>query len=256
MARIIIQSVAEIKIPVQFYEINQAVTAVTARKIYDICMELKKGRPIQYILGETVFYNCRIKLNYSTLIPRPETEELTRLVIGENSSYRGTIADIGTGSGCIAVALAANLPSSDIMGIDVSGEAIKAAKENALINNVKVRFTTDDIMRLKKSFSAGIIVSNPPYVRESEKRLMNRNVIDYEPHNALFVPDDDPLVFYRAILKIADTTLVSPGKIYFEINEAMGREMYDLMEFAGYSGIKILKDINGKDRFVKALRNG
>ncbi len=256
MARIIIQSVAGIKIPVQFYETSQPVTAETAVKIYNICSELKKGKPIQYILGETVFYNCRIKLNNSTLIPRPETEELTRLVIDENRSFRGTIADICTGSGCIAVALAANLPLAGITGIDISDSAIVTAKENALINNVNVQFTTDDILGLKKSFYAGIFVSNPPYVRESEKRFMNRNVLDNEPHNALFVPDDDPMIFYRAILKIAETMLLSPGKIYFEINEALGIEMYHLMEYSGYSSIEILKDINGKDRFLKALKNG
>jgi len=256
MSRIIIETVTGITRSGQFYGMQQQVTHATSEKISEICHELKTGKPLQYILGETTFYNCQIKLNNETLIPRPETEELTDLIIKENKDFTGTVLDLGTGSGCIAIALAANLPFADIQGVDISEKALAAAKENAVINNVKVRFVADDILNLKNRFFAGIIVSNPPYIRESEKRFMNKNVIDFEPHSALFVPDADPLKYYRAIIKAAEDILLPGGKIYFEINEALGNTMYKLFESCRYSEIKIIQDINGRDRIIKGNRNG
>lgn len=237
---------------------DQIVSKEQSERIITICEELKTGKPVQYILGETIFYDCPIRLSNATLIPRPETEELVDLIIRENKNYNGNIIDIGTGSGCIAIALAKNLPASDVTGTDISEEAILIAKENALLNNIYVSFIRVDI--LNPGFSTvkktGIIVSNPPYVRISEKQFMSRNVLDFEPPVALFVPDSDPLVYYRAILKFSEIMLLPSGKLYFEINEAMGKPMTQLLESSGYYKIEIIKDINGKERIIKGIKNG
>lgn len=227
-------------------------------RISRICRELKKGIPLQYILGETNFYNCIIKINKETLIPRPETEELVDLIIKENRGFNGSILDIGTGSGCIAVALAINLPGSSVTGTDISEVALTVARENALINNTKVKFIRSDIFDQEFELfeTAGIIVSNPPYIRESEKILMNRNVLDHEPGSALFVPDQSPLMFYEAILNLAKKILIPRGKIYFEINEAMGKPMTDLLISEKFSSVELIRDINGRDRIIKAILNG
>lgn len=189
LANIIIKTVIGITKLHQVHDAEQPVTGRQANRIIDICKELKTGKPIQYILGETNFYDCIIRVNRATLIPRPETEELVDLIIRENRGFTGNITDMGTGSGCIAIALAANLPGSLITGIDIAEDAIRIAQENALLNNVTVSFMTGDIFNFdfKAVSKAGIIVSNPPYVRDSEKQLMCKNVLDFEPHMALFV---------------------------------------------------------------------
>jgi release factor glutamine methyltransferase len=233
-------------------------TQKQAARVLSICRELKSGKPLQYVLGETSFYNCTIKVNVETLIPRPETEELVDLIVKENRGFRGTILDIGTGSGCIAIALAINLPGTTVTGIDISEGAISLARENSTLNNATVAFLKADIMNLDVSqfIKADIIVSNPPYVRESERKHMAGNVLDFEPHAALFVPDSDPLRYYRAILKIAGKILVPRGKAYFEINEAFGKEMSGLIEEFGYSAIEVINDLNGRQRIIKGTRNG
>lgn len=228
------------------------------KKIGEITAGLKRGRPIQYILGETEFYNCHIRVNEHTLIPRQETEELVDLIIKENQGYNGEIIDVGTGSGCIAIALAKNIKGASVTGIEISEEAIETARLNAADNTVTISFLKADILvpdniRCKP---AGIIVSNPPYVRESEKVLMHMNVLDYEPHSALFVTDNDPLVFYRAILETAEVLLLPGGKIYFEINEAFGKEVASLTKRYGFKRVVVLEDLNGKERFVEGEKNG
>jgi release factor glutamine methyltransferase len=232
------------------------VSGKQVNEIINICRELKNGKPLQYILGGTSFYNCRINLNPDVFIPRPETEELVDLIIRENRGFTGTILDAGTGSGCIAIALAVNLPGTKVTGIDINEGAIKISKENAILNKANVSFFTTDIFNPDPGSmnDIQIIVSNPPYIRESEKKRMSKNVLDYEPHTALFVSDSDPLVYYRAILTLAETTLIPEGKIYFEINEAMGEAMVQLLEGSGYSGVRIIKDINGKERIIKGNR--
>jgi release factor glutamine methyltransferase len=234
------------------------VTGKQAAEIARICMELKTGKPFQYIMGEISFYNCTIKVNSSTLIPRPETEELVDLIIKENRGFTGSLLDIGTGSGAIAIALAVNMPGSAVTGTDISDSALDTARENAALNNVSVTFTRSDMLNSDTVILPGtdIIVSNPPYVRESEKSRMEKNVLDFEPHSALFVSDAEPLKFYAAILKIAQRILVTHGKIYFEINEALGKEMADMLSSDGYSEIRIINDINGKKRFVTGIKNG
>jgi len=234
------------------------IPAKESESIIEICNELKKGRPIQYILGETTFLDCIIKVDYSTLIPRQETEELVDLIIKENREINGRIVDIGTGSGCIAIALSKNLPGAEITGTDISEDALKTAENNARINNVKVNFIRDDIFnpQMEISRQASIIVSNPPYVRECEKNNMNRNVLDFEPPSALFVPDNDPLIYYRSILDFSKRFLLQEGKVYFEINESFGPEIADLMRSKGFNEVIIIKDINGKERIIKGKYHG
>ncbi len=239
-------------------EYNAEVPQEIEEKITAICSELKRGMPVQYITGETYFCNCVIKVNPGILIPRPETEELVDLVIRENKGFRGDIVDVGTGSGCIAIALAVNLPGSKVMAVDISAEALLTASENARLNNANISFLRYDILEAESSFpgKADLIISNPPYVRVSEKLQMKRNVLDFEPHNALFVPDSDPLVFYRAIFDIAENSLNPGGNLYFEINEAMGEKISKMAESYRYTDIRLIRDINGKERIMKGTRNG
>jgi len=256
-ANIIIMTVINIKKLHQLHNPDQAVTREQAGRIISICNELRTSKPIQYILGETIFYDCIIKVDSSTLIPRPETEELVDTIIKENKDFQGTIFDLGTGSGCIAIALAANIPGSLVTGIDISKGAIKIARENAIANNVSVSFVEGDIFNFDfySVNKASIIVSNPPYVCNSEKQSMKKNVLEFEPHDALFVPDYDPLKFYKGIFNLAEKMLIPGGKIYFEINEAMGKSMIKLFESSGYSQIKIIRDMNRKERMIKGTKN-
>jgi release factor glutamine methyltransferase len=238
-------------------DLNRPVSLPESERIAGICSELRQGKPIQYITGETYFYNCTLKVNPDVLIPRPETEELVDLIIKENRGFKGELTDIGTGSGCIAIALAVNLPGSRITATDISSRALLTAGENARLNNVKINFIQADLFNARVTIGkADIIVSNPPYVRESEKMLMHRNVLDFEPHEALFVPDSDPLLYYRAILDEGSTSLNQGGKLYFEINEAMAASLSSLMKVYNYTCINIIQDINGKERIIKGIKNG
>jgi release factor glutamine methyltransferase len=234
------------------------VTKKQVSEVTRICTELKTGKPIQYVIGETDFYNCTLRVNSETLIPRPETEELVDLIIKENKDFRGSILDAGTGSGCIAIALAINLPEAVVSGFDISEGALEIAKENARHNKAKVIFFKADIFdtEFNKFSNIDIFVSNPPYIRDSEKKYMDHNVLNFEPQSALFVPDSDPFKYYRALIKMAKKILVPGGKIYFEINEALGKEIANLLDVPGYSQINVLKDINGRDRIIKGVKNG
>lgn len=257
LADILIKTVTGITKLYHLYDNDYAVTDEEWGKITAMTEELKTGKPVQYIIGETTFYNCKIKVNSSTLIPRSETEELVGLIIKENKDYRGNIIDFGTGSGSIAIALAANLPSAHLTGVEISEDAVRIARENAVFNKVEVSFIQSDIFTLDPDTisKSGIIVSNPPYIRNSEKPLMAGNVLDFEPHLALFVPDSEPLIYYNAILRLADKILLPGGCLYFEINEAMGRFLFQLLESYKYSGIKIINDINNKERIIKGRKN-
>ena len=226
-------------------------------KINEIISELKEYKPIQYILCVTEFYGCNIKINKNTLIHRPETEEIVRWILDVTGSDSCKIIDIGTGSGCIAVALAKNNISAKVFASDYSEEALKVARTNAGINNTDITFFnfninspgTSDILDIYD-----IIVSNPPYVTESEKRQMKENVLKYEPNDALFVPDSNPLIFFRAILQFAQSKLKSGGDIFFEINERFGEQMVQLLEEFNYYNIILRKDINNKDRMIKGTK--
>jgi len=257
LADILIKTVTGITKLHQLYNNEYRLNDGEVQKVIEFVEELKTGKPIQYIVGETTFYNCTIKLNDSTLIPRPETEELVNLIIRENRGYQGNIIDFGSGSGCIAIALAANLTHSALTGIEISADAIKIAQQNSVLNNVKVSFIKGDIFNFdpEEISKSGIIVSNPPYVRESEKLLIAPNVLDFEPPLALFVNDSDPLIYYKAILKLADKILLPGGRLYFEINEMMGKPMILLLKSFDYSEIEILADINNKERIIKGRKN-
>jgi len=230
------------------------------RQIKDITKQLKSGKPIQQILGETQFYELTIKTSPAALIPRQETEELVDWMISDLKGTRARILDIGTGTGCIAIALACHLKNAGVHGLDVSPQILDLARENAHLNGVEIRFLLADIFKAPPpeiqpgDDSYQVIVSNPPYVRESEKNRMHPNVLKYEPGQALFVSDQDPLIYYRKILEFAEDHLEHQGLIWFEINEALGRQMISLLEAKDYQNIQLRKDINDKDRMIKAQK--
>ena len=235
--------------------------AGTGQQILTAIGELKKSRPIQYILGETEFYGLRFELTSDVLIPRPKTEELVDWVVQEyNQNTSMTIIDIGTGSGCIAVALATNFPNAGVWAVDISEAALVIAQQNALTNRVKVNFLLGDVLNdgLMEFAPASldVIVSNPPYVMPSEKARMLPNVLEYEPHVALFTPNDHPLVFYERIAAFGTKCLKNGGRIFFEINETLPDKLADILLKNHYSDVTPRKDINGKWRMMSAqLRN-
>ena len=240
-------------------------------KIHFAVKDLLKNKPIQYIIGETEFCELKFKVNENVLIPRPETAEMIYKIVNESPSLQVSkspsqsqsqnstaksqklILDIGTGSGCIAISLAKMLPESHVYALDISEKASVVAKENAKINDANITFIQDDILTMTKTMTQtkfDIIVSNPPYVRELEKADMRDNVLKWEPHTALFVSDDNPLIFYRKILEFAKTHLNNNGEIWFEINEYLSKEMIDLCHELGFSNVKIHKDFRGKERIM------
>lgn len=226
------------------------------RKILD---QLATGEPIQYILGHTEFYGLTFKVDPSVLIPRPETEELVYWIISsikETKPAGGGILDIGTGSGCIAISLKKNLPDMLVSAIDISNEALKTAKENAQLNDVQVDFIQDDILTRHSPLTAhySLIVSNPPYVTLDDKKRMHRNVTDFEPHTALFVPENDPLLFYKAIAEFAAENLKPGGLLFFEINESYGKQIVELLKDKQFKNIELRKDMSNRDRMIKAVK--
>lgn len=224
-------------------------------KFQAIVIRLKRKEPIQYIIGTTEFAGLTLEVNPATLIPRPETEELV-LWVREYARPADRILDIGTGSGCIAITLAHALPEADIRGFDISAEALRTAAANAARNGVNVRFEQVDIFRdaVTTGNPYDIIVSNPPYVRRSERACMQAQVLEFEPASALFVPDEDPLVYYRCIAGIGKQRLRENGLLFFEINEALAEETSFLLKQTGYKDIKVKKDVFGKDRFIKCRK--
>ena len=223
-------------------------------KFQNAVNKLKNYIPIQYIIGNTEFYNLTLKVNAATLIPRPETEELVAWIINDqNNKQNISILDVGTGSGWIAIALAKNLPEAKVFALDVSEKALKIARQNAVDNGVTIEFIEADIFDVDLgNLQFDVIVSNPPYVRELEKQTMSPNVLNHEPHLALFVKDDDPLLFYRSIVEVANNTLKSKGFLYFEINEFLGNLTRQLVQKLNYCNIELKKDLFMKDRMIKA----
>lgn len=234
----------------------------------DIIARLKVQEPVQYIIGETEFFGRNFKVTPDTLIPRPETEELVQLTINHYQlsvkseskilplmTAEAIILDIGTGTGCIAISLACELPNSQVYAYDISENALKIAKENAKKNDINVIFEQVDILNVPPSSTIpfSIIVSNPPYVMNTEKLEMEQNVLAYEPHLALFVEDSNPLIFYKAIAEFAAKNLIDKGLCVVEINQAFGLETAALFWNKGFRSVEVVKDIFGKDRFVKAI---
>ena len=218
----------------------------------DIIQRINRHEPIQYVLGKAEFYGRGFAVDGSVLIPRPETELLIRAVLKEKK-FSPTILDIGTGSGCIAITLAVEIPSSEVYAIDISEEALTVAQQNAKNLKAKVNFSKFDILANEKlEHRFDIIVSNPPYIAEREKKEMNSNVLDFEPPLALFVTDKDPLVFYKAIARRGKSLLKPGGKIFVEINERFGKELKQHFRNEGYGNVSIEKDINNKDRILMA----
>ena len=215
---------------------------------------LKKQEPIQYILGYSDFCGLRFKVTPATLIPRPETSELVEWITSEATGNE-SILDIGTGSGCIAISLAHKMPQSKVTAWDISNDALAVAAENSKTNGQAVTFEQVDILAYQPSGEQfDIIVSNPPYIKENEKEAMHSNVLDWEPHTALFVPDSDPLLFYRAIAKKGLTLLKPGGRLYFEINRAHGKETMEMLAALGYTGIELRKDFAENDRMIRAVK--
>ena len=254
----------------EFYNVHrielalQPETAITKEEqepIFKALDDLKKSIPIQHILGKTEFFGMQLQMNNKVLIPRPETEELVQWILDTVENRDNLkILDIGTGSGCIAIALAKNLPSAEVFALDVCKEALLVAKENAKQNNVEIDFIEVDILtschtELVSVFQKfDIIVSNPPYVRQQEKQEIKNNVLDNEPHLALFVEDDDALQFYKAISQFSRNNLSEKGLLFFEINEYLGNEMIQLLEKDNFNNIELKKDMFGKDRMIKATK--
>jgi release factor glutamine methyltransferase len=236
---------------------NETTLEIDFEKIENIILRLKNAEPIQYILGETEFYGLKLKVNPSVLIPRPETEELVDWIVQSKLPANCNVLDIGAGSGCIALAIKNQLKKAKVSGLDISENAIETARHNALENRLEVDFFQADILNhsdfIDQKFD--VVVSNPPYIRESEKPLMHSNVLDFEPEKALFVPDADPLLFYRTIAEFARKYLKKYGSLFFEINENLGTETVGLLADFGFSDIEIRKDINGKNRMVKCKNN-
>ncbi|WP_112379667.1 peptide chain release factor N(5)-glutamine methyltransferase [Flagellimonas maritima] len=251
---------------------------------------LKLEKPLQYILGTAHFMDLELQVNEHVLIPRPETEELVEWIISNSQVERSQnnieknhsdtersrsvistplndpflaslnerplkILDIGTGSGCIAIALAKDLPNAQIYALDVSEKALKLARENAERNGVAVTFIKADILNFEPELEFDLIVSNPPYVRESERKNIKKNVKEYEPNIALFVPDEDALLFYRAILKFTENYLFKTGKLYLEINQYLGEETKALLKAHNFLEIELRKDLFGNDRMLKGIKS-
>ncbi|MDB2631296.1 peptide chain release factor N(5)-glutamine methyltransferase [Ulvibacter sp.] len=243
------------------FEVSMALDTIVSAKnttaFEKALLRLKKQEPIQYILGCTAFYGLTFKVNEHTLIPRPETEELVDWVLSNlhDQDSELDILDIGTGSGCIAISLAKNIPTARVSGLDISEKALEVAQENAVKNQVLVSFCKKDILEttaLKNKYD--VMVSNPPYVRQLEKKAMNANVLGFEPGVALFVPNEDPLLFYRKIAQLAMVSLQTRGWLYFEINEYLSKEMDVLLKEIGFANIEIKKDFREVPRMIKCQK--
>ena len=225
------------------------------QKISHIVERLENNEPIQYVLGKTEFYGLVFKVNSSVLIPRPETEELVEWILLEAKQANSHLLDIGTGSGCIAIALAKHLHNSRVDAWDISEKALEVAFHNATTNDVSVNFSKVDVLKpinVNKCFD--VIVSNPPYIAVSEKEKMESNVLDFEPYEALFVPNREPLVFYDRIADIAKDLLNNNGLLYFEINQSKGEEIVELLQSKGFADVELKKDISGNYRMVRAAK--
>lgn len=232
--------------------------------VLSLLPELTTNKPVQYVLGKSWFCDLQFYVNSDVLIPRPETEELVMMIARELKKIGPvSILDIGTGSGAIAISLAKLLPGSRVTATDISTNALKVAELNAINQKVQIEFINSDILVydspvrgldtfIDRQFE--IIVSNPPYIKESEAIFMNENVLRFEPHNALFVSDKDPLVFYRAIVKFSELHLADNGYLYMEINEGESQNLEALLERNGYQNIQVLNDIHDKPRFIKGIK--
>lgn len=254
--RLIMESVCGLSYTEMILQKERVPDPEKLERLKEIVSRLKKYEPIQYILGETEFYDLKIKVNPAVLIPRPETEELVNWVHETQKMANPRVLDIGTGSGCIALAVKASCTGALVSGVDISEKALETARENAEINRLEVNFFPADILQWtsRNWETFDVVVSNPPYVRESEKQLMQKNVLDFEPVNALFVPDEDPLIFYRAIAEFSMEKLTADGFLFLEINEYLGAAMVELLEDTGFRNIELRMDLMGRNRMIRCQR--
>ena len=256
LMRILLEDLFSIDQKQQLMEPDLRIDELQYSILNDAVNQLMEGVPVQYVTGKAWFDGLLFYVDESVLIPRPETEELVQKAaqgLPDDKPLR--IWDVGTGSGCIAIALAKRFPLAEVTAFDVSEKALVTAQRNASSNEVSVNFVCDDVLHPQSDFwlqPVDLVISNPPYVRESEKALMERNVLDHEPHSALFVPDEDPLLFYRQIFHLAKPQLQPDGVVWFEINEALGEEMTILCQEMGFRG-GALEDYHGKRRFFTAV---
>lgn len=257
LLRIIVEHVTGQSLLVLLSDKNKKITAAQLQKAEEIIRRLTCHEPIQYITGEAEFYGLPFVVDTNVLIPRPETEELVELILNENTMKKPRILDIGTGSGAIAISLKKHLPESIVEAWDFSEQALDIARLNAEKNKTGVVFRKVNVLEnFPTDNRFDIIASNPPYVLESEKAAMSAHVLDYEPHTALFVADNNPLLFYERIAGIAKSILNRGGLLYFEINQKMGNETVSLLQEKGFADVGLTKDISGNDRIVSAKYNG
>ena len=254
LTRIITMELLGVSQMTYFLKDNVTLTAKQEALLDNAIERLKKQEPIQYILGYSDFCGLRFKVTQATLIPRPETSELVEWIASE-ATGKASILDIGTGSGCIAVSLAHKLSQSKVTAWDISNDALAIAAKNSKTNKCAVSFEHVDILAYQPTGELfDIIVSNPPYIKEVEKEQMEANVLDWEPHTALFVPDNDPLLFYRTIAQKGLTMLRNGGRLYFEINRAHGKETAEMLAALGYTSIELRKDFAENDRMIRAVK--
>ncbi len=237
---------------------DREISDMFRNQVGKVMERIERGEPIQYVLGTARFYGMDLKVDSRVLIPRPETEELVDMIVARFKNREDLkVLDIGTGSGAIAIALSRNLPFSDVTGIDLSEGALQVARENAADLHARISLIHADIFKwMPEPDSLDIVVSNPPYIPEEEKRDMETNVLDYEPASALFVPDSDPLVYYRRIAEVASVGLRVDGRIYFEINPRFAEQIKKMLEERGYLDVEVTQDISRRDRFVSARKGG
>ncbi len=238
------------KIDVKFSDNHLSESELLSHR--NIVKRLQNHEPVQHITGEVEFYGLPFMVNSDVLVPRPETEELVDLILNKTEDTKLNILDIGTGSGCIPISLKTNLNQATVTAIDISEKALETASKNANLNNVDIAFVEKDILNkdLSDLPKQDIIISNPPYVLESDKQQMSKNVLDFDPHLALFVDDSTPLLFYKRITELAKLNLNPGGKLYFEIHENFGKETEDVLKENGFTNTRIIKDLQGKDRIV------
>jgi release factor glutamine methyltransferase len=229
-----------------------------AEKVLEAAARAAAGEPLQYIFGYTEFCGLRLEVGPGVLIPRPETEEMTLMIIRENSGFRGSLTDLCTGSGCIAITLSLAFTGAKVSATDLSAAALETARRNVTTLGASVTLICSDLLGESRSSDipeSNLIVSNPPYVTTREKETMHRNVLEHEPHGALFVPDDDPLVYYRAIARVAEERLLPGGTLWLEVNETLAGETAGLLAPALYRQVRVIRDIRGKERFIKAEKH-
>ncbi len=237
---------------------NRVAEGAAAERILEAAARAAAGEPLQYIFGYADFCGHRIEVGPGVLIPRPETEEMTLMIIRGHSGFIDTITDLCTGTGCVAIALALAFPGASVTATDLSAVALEMAQHNIYCLGAGVTLIKSDLLKNEPADipESNIIVSNPPYVTMSEKRAMQRNVLDHEPHDALFVPDDDPLLYYRAIARIAQQRLLPGGTLWLEVNENLAHETAALFPTPRYRRTSVIRDIRGKERFIKAEKDG